>query len=799
MKETVTTRNTHTSHSAHEGIISCEDVSFSYDGGATWALDHVSLTVHEGERVVIVGPNGSGKSTLARVLAGLSAPDGGTVQLVGQRVYDSDGAHPDAYRAAQRHIGAVFQRPEDQIVTTVVEDDVAFGPENLNLDHESIGERVHSALAAVGMEHMRQADPTQLSGGEQQRVAIAGMLAMHSRVLVLDEPTAMLDPDARADVLRTLDSIQEQGITLVIISHLKDEWAHADRVIAMDHGRITQSFSDNNQKAEPLQGTIAEAQPYAGFSVDSTHLSEGLGRKDALSFQHISFRYADARTPAIDDLNLTIEAGSTVAIMGRNGSGKTTFARLMNALETPDNGSITVDGVSVARASRRKAGRSNGASRKERKELRRHLGYVMQHPERQLFAQTVEEDIAFGPKNQGLSEAEVAQRVTHAMQRLHIEHLRHRSPYELSGGQQRLAAIAGVLATNPRVLLMDEPTAALDMDSTARIVSLIQELHNEGVTVLVITHDPQFAVAIADQVVSFGEPARAAERTLARAGLPVSVVNRTSAEKPAKTAAESTTNEHFSPLASLDPRAKIVGFLVLMFTAFAMNSWPQLALGAAVTVGLTLASRVSFLQLFKSVRVFFAMFAMVAVLNLLVVHSGSVLWRLGSFTLTTGGVNTAAIYLLRFTMVITLGAVLLLCTTPTNLTDAFESLLSPLKRFHWHVQELALVLSLALRFLPSLAKETQSIRDAQATRGGTIDSGSFGVRVRALCAIVVPVFAAAIRHADILSLALEARCYEEGITRSHWRPLDFRARDAVFLGLILLVCAGLVAMHVCGV
>lgn len=175
-------------------IITLRDVRFTYDGGATWALDGVSLDIRRGERICLAGPNGSGKSTLSRVIAGLVAPDEGYVALSGNVVFDESGAHADEYRTARCGIGAVFQHPEDQIVTTVTEDDVAFGPENLAIEHDEIGLRISGSLDAVDMSDYRASDPTRMSGGQQQRIAIAGMLAMDSDVLVLDEPTAMLDP-----------------------------------------------------------------------------------------------------------------------------------------------------------------------------------------------------------------------------------------------------------------------------------------------------------------------------------------------------------------------------------------------------------------------------------------------------------------------------------------------------------------------------------------------------------------------------------------------------------------------------
>ena len=221
-------------------IITLRDVRFTYDGGATWALDGVSLDIRRGERICLTGPNGSGKSTLSRVIAGLVAPDEGYVALSGNVVFDESGAHADEYRTARCGIGAVFQHPEDQIVTTVTEDDVAFGPENLAIEHDEIGLRISGSLDAVDMSDYRASDPTRMSGGQQQRIAIAGMLAMDSDVLVLDEPTAGLDPAGRDEIFELVRNYHAQsGATILIVSHSMEDISQiADRLLVMNHAKV---------------------------------------------------------------------------------------------------------------------------------------------------------------------------------------------------------------------------------------------------------------------------------------------------------------------------------------------------------------------------------------------------------------------------------------------------------------------------------------------------------------------------------------------------------------------------------
>ncbi|KFI53735.1 energy-coupling factor transporter ATPase [Bifidobacterium biavatii] len=850
-------------------------IRFSYDGGASWALDGVDLTIHAGEYVCLTGANGSGKSTLARLIAGLTAPDAGDITLLGHRVFaspDADGtaagANPAEYRAARRGIGAVFQNPEDQIVTTITEDDVAFGSENLGLARDTIGERIADSLDAVDMAAHRQDDPTRMSGGQQQRVAIAGMLAMNPAMLVLDEPTAMLDPAARADVLRILDELHARGTTIVHVTHHADEAARADRVVRLEHGRIVgdrRNEADHSADAgtpasKPLPASVrSSAAPHR--QSHSPAGSSATSSAPAIAVSHVSYQYPGADRPAISDLSLTVNAGETVAIMGENGAGKSTLARLLCALDKPTAGSISVAGVPVAvdRAigdaadtlataagtvsseHRHHASRVHALNRRQRERLRSVVGFVMQHPERQLFADTVADDVAYGPRNQRLAEPEVAKRVTDALHLLHIDHLADRSPFSLSGGQQRLVAIAGVIACRPRVLVMDEPTASLDADATARIHELIRALNAQGVTVLIITHSFAEARAVADRTVTLGggsistdtanaaaagaiddhRPAfSAGTKSGANVSAPTSSASSAgnaqsggiTASANAATVSSGLTNtaapDHDaagslggeaargkrSLIARLDPRVKMVAFLAMMFTAFAINTPLQLALGAVVVAGIVAASGVGPLRLLRSVHMFLAMFVVMGLLNVFFVRSGDVLAQLGPIPITDDGVTIAILYALRFALVIILGAILLETTTPTELTDGFGSLLSPLNRFGLHTQELALVMSLALRFLPTLGAEAKAVADAQAARGGTIETGPLPARLRAMTALCVPMFAGAIRHADNLSLALDARCYEEGIRRTHWRELRVRGRDWAFCAATLLYIAALVAL-----
>lgn len=478
--------------------------------GDSVALDDVTLEVCRGERVCVLGANGSGKSTLASVICGLLAPDEGDVELAGHAV--CTGGVPDlaAYRDARRQLGLVFQNPDDQIVTSVVADDVAFGPENLGVPRAQISVRVARELRRVAMEKYAHADPSRLSGGQRQRVCIAGALAMEPAVLVLDEPSSLLDVRGRAAIMRVMGRLAAAGATLVHVTHFMDEALAADRVIVMQHGHVAlegtpdEVFATKNAQViealgleMPFEARLAAALRQAEATSDAVAAPGApSGEKPAASVpaaeppailaRDLGFSYGpDAQ--ALDGVSLEVPARATTAIVGQTGSGKSTLLRLLCGLEAADAGSLTVCGI-------------NAATKRGRRQVRRAVGYVMQHPERQLFAQTVAEDVAFGPRNQGLSTTEVERRVVHALELVGLAGRRDASPFELSGGQQRLAAIAGVLAMEPELLVLDEPTAGLDPRGRARLRALMADLAAHGVTLLQVTHSMEDA-ARADHVV----------------------------------------------------------------------------------------------------------------------------------------------------------------------------------------------------------------------------------------------------------------------------------------------------------
>lgn len=526
-------------------------VHVSHPGAPNEALAGIDLQIPAGQYVCILGGNGSGKSTLLQLMNALALPSAGEVRVFG--VNTSEEGAPLAIRS---RCASVFQHPEDQMVTSIVADDVAFGPENLCVPQPEIARRVDAALEATGMGEFAQSDPADLSGGQMQRVAIAGALAMEPEILLLDEPCAMLDTRGRADVRAIIDRLSARGITIVHVTHFMEDALDADRVIVLERGRIAfdglpeQAFSNEDRvralgleaPCEPRRildamkarsaasSAVSPAVPSAVPSAVSPASSPASSRaassaavdpdlafpgEPSVVFDGVSFSYAAARNPrkrrggflgggkriedapptaplAVSDLSFRAFPGTLTALVGRTGSGKSTTAELACALKLPLSGTVRICGVDTADLNRRS-------------DIRRHVGYVSQLPERQLFAETVFEDVAFGPRNLGLSDDEVSTRVRDALASVNLDptdELLARSPFSLSGGQQRGVALAGVLAMRQDVLVLDEPMAGLDPAGRRHVRAILHDLKRAGSTLIMVTHSMEDVAELADQVIA---------------------------------------------------------------------------------------------------------------------------------------------------------------------------------------------------------------------------------------------------------------------------------------------------------
>lgn len=554
-------------------IVEFESVRFSYDGKRD-ALSHVTLSLEPGSFTCILGGNGSGKSTFAKHVNALLKPDSGTVSVLGL-----DSSNPENVFTIRSNAGMVFQNPDDQIVASVIENDVAFGPENLGVPSEELRPRVEAALEQVGLRGFEKKQTETLSGGQKQRVAVAGVLAMEPKILVFDEASAMLDPRGRAGLMRVCRELNDAGMTIVLITHFMEEAAQADRVIVLENGaialdgnpdevllqaerlaelaldipfatRMSMKLRDlgapvnmhadedglvrelvNLLKGDANRGAdTADRGPAADAAGDQQHApSADDGKGDdlplpatstpAIEFDNVSFTYepvsqaqrrkssvapsgkqADwGRSPdeywALKDLSFTVNDGEFFGIAGHTGSGKSTLIQLANGLLKPNEGTVSIAGRALA-------------SKRAIADARSEVGVVFQYPEHQLFAATVFDDVAFGPRNLGYSADQVEERVRTAMDMVHLnlDELRDRNPFQLSGGQQRRVAFAGVLAMSPHTLVLDEPVAGLDPRGKRRFLGLLRELHEkQGLTVIVVSHNMDDLAQLCDRILVLNE------------------------------------------------------------------------------------------------------------------------------------------------------------------------------------------------------------------------------------------------------------------------------------------------------
>ncbi len=755
-----------------DNAVSLQNIRFSYDGGKTWILDGIDLEIAYGQRIAIIGKNGSGKSTLAKIIAGLSSPDSGIVTLCGIKVFEANNVDSKAYQKARESIGALFQSPEDQIVTTVVEDDVAFGLENLCASKEFMKKNISNALRAVNMENHRFSDPSNMSGGQQQRVAIASSIATKSKLLVLDEPTSMLDSCAKEDVNKLFNKLQTSGTTIVQVTHKISECKNADRILMLENGKL------RDVSLLELDEFFTEKSPAV---IESKSMTENVENSNtAIEISNLRLSYSKNQTPILCDYSLSVKSGEIVAIMGKNGCGKSTLAKAICALIKYDSGSICVNGIKI----------SEKTSKSQMREIRKNIGYVMQLPEQQLFAQTVFEDVAYGPKNFGLEGRELHSRVLNALKSLHIEHLAQKSPFELSGGQQRLAAIAGILACNPKILVLDEPTAGLDFEYAKIVLKILSDLHNKGVTIIVITHDLNEAKSLGARIVTLDSNKK--KRVQVQEQEQVQAQDEKLENTSENGSENKNENKNKSLLSLFNTRIILISCLILMFSAFSITNFYQLGILALSTLALIFLARISPIKLLLSLHMFIAIFVFSGMFNLLVVHSGRELFRIGPLLITDDGIKFAILFASRFSLVILIGSIIVLTISQTRLTEACASIILPLKSVGLPSQEIALIMSLALRFLPTLSKEAESVALAQIARGGNIKDGSIKKRLRAITSLIVPGFASVIRHANTLGLALDSRCYVPGAKRTHLHTEKIHIKDFALLSVTLAIVCGII-------
>ena len=513
-----------------EHVVIVEDLWYKYSRAKDYALKSINLKVKKGEIVLITGPTGAGKSTLAYCLNGTIPHFITEGEMKGNVIVCGMNTREHRIPELAQKVGLVFDDPEIQVFGLTVYEAVAFGPSNLALPLNEITKRVEYALEACRLKGYEERNPNNLSGGEKQSVSIASALSMLPEVLVLDEATAMLDPIGRYRIFTIVKELKEKyGITSIVIAQEVDEIApFADRMIVMNKGEIVlegpprkvlEEYETLKKigvkipqaaelyvrlkekgllRGEKLPLTVKEAAEIVKKLIETKKLSikkksKSIGKKEArieekpiIKVDNVTFEYPGGPV-ALKEVNLEIYPGEFIAIIGQNGSGKTTLVKHFNGLLKPTKGRVLVEGKDTREFTIA--------------ELSRTVGYVYQIPDVMLFHPTVEEELAYGPRNLGLPEEEIRRRVDWALKVLGLEEYRRELPATLPRGLRKRVAIGAILTMKPKVLVVDEPTTGQDWIESFYIMNTLAELNKEGYTIVVITHEMELAAMYAKRII----------------------------------------------------------------------------------------------------------------------------------------------------------------------------------------------------------------------------------------------------------------------------------------------------------
>ena len=791
------------------------------------ALSGVDLDIAPGERVLVLGPSGSGKSTLMGGLAGLL---GGAEEGEATGTLTVDGVVP---AEARGRVGLLMQDPEAQVVLARVGDDVAFGMENLGVPREAIWPRVEESLSAAGLDVPLHHSTTELSGGQKQRLALASILAMGPGLLLLDEPTANLDPSGVAEVRAAVEAVVERtGATMVVVEHRVDVWAPlVDRVIVVADGRIAadgplREVLDQQGEALRERGmwlpgddVAAEVGPAPEVAPASSEGAEEEGARGATPIARVtglSIGY-DKASPVRSGIDLTLERGVSTCIVGANGAGKSTFALTLAGLLSPLAGTVEV---------KTSDGTRGDPHEWSSKQLLGRMSMVFQEPEYQFLASTVADELAIGPRAVGMSEEEIAPLVEEHMEALGLTKLARANPMTLSGGEKRRLSVATALISAPELLILDEPTFGQDRGTWLGLVRLLRAALARGVTLVSITHDPAFVAAMGQRVVDLGslgsrgggKPCGCAESALASpldeadsgrasrtsvgsesgdstgatmigdaTGTEVPADDAPAGEVPAS-AATSGAARMGAPASARAPRRGLLDRTnpVARVLALLVATTPLLITIDPVSAGVALALELSLIPLSGvSARSFFLkatpllIAAPLGALSMLLYAApgGHVYWSFGPAAISDHSMWLALGIALRMCALVIPAIALLDRIDPTDMGDGLAQIL--------HLPARPVLAALAgVRMTSLMAADWKALERARRARG--VGDAS---RIRSFLRGSFSLLVFALRRSGKLATTMEARGFGAAGRRTWARPSRLRAADAALMAVAIAVPA----------
>ena len=773
--------------------VCARDWGWRHAGRKNAALSGVDLDIAPGERVLVLGPSGSGKSTLMGGLAGLL---GGAEEGEATGTLTVDGVAP---AQARGRVGLLMQDPEAQVVLARVGDDVAFGMENLGVAREGIWPRVEESLAAVGLSVPLDHSTTELSGGQKQRLALASILAMGPGLLLLDEPTANLDPSGVAEVRAAVEAVVEKtGATMVVVEHRVDVWASlVDRVIVVADGAIAADGPLREVLAQqggalrergiwlPGDDVAAEVGPapeVAPASFEGAQDDAENGAQTATPIARVAdltIGY-DKAAPVRSGIDLTIERGVSTCIVGANGAGKSTFALTLAGLLPPLEGTVEVQTSDGTRGDPHEW---------SSKQLLGRMSMVFQEPEYQFLASTVAEELAIGPRAAGMSEEEIAPLVDEHLEALGLTTLARANPMTLSGGEKRRLSVATALISAPELLILDEPTFGQDRGTWLGLVRLLRAALARGVTLVSITHDPAFVAAMGQRVVDLGQVgtrgASPAETTDEAGAAPAGHAHDEGAQSatnaaPAPARGAQTAEQQGTQtgpqrgarglLACANPVARVLALLVattpLLITIDPVSAAVALALELALMPLSGVSARSFFL---KATPLLVA--APLGALSMLLYASpgGHVYWQLGPAAISDHSMWLALGIGLRMCAIVMPAIALLDRIDPTDMGDGLAQIL--------HLPARPVLAALAgARMTSLMAADWKALERARRARG--VGDAS---RIRSFLRGAFSLLVFALRRSGKLATTMEARGFGAAGKRTWARVSRLRAADAVLM------------------
>ena len=720
-------------------VITVKNLNFKYPQSNRAALFDVSFGIEKGSYVAIVGYNGCGKSTLARLLCGLEVPESGTIEI-----------------EENNKIGIVFQSPKDQLVSGVVSRDTAFGAQNLGLPPGEVELRVIESLNIVDMLDRASSSTSALSLGQTQKIALSGVLALRPEILILDEAVSMLDPLSRSEILEFLRYWHKCGNTIIQITHDLETLSDADTVLGMEEGRV---FFYGTKNAFMEDG--ANVSRICGESLRKNKRQKNISENEvALSLRDVSYVYekkdsADSSvTHGVFDINLDFYKGSLTALTGASGAGKSTLMEVCAGLMAADSGSI------YCRSSQRPS-------------------LAQQNAQAALFEPFAADDVAFGPRNRGITGADLKSLVERSMNQTAIpfEKFGERHTFELSGGEQRRLSIAGILAMDSDVVMFDEPTAGLDCPSRDEVMALLRRLADEGKTVIFSTHkrdEADFAdreIAIKDGRVESDSLAGVAENNSPAAEavdesskLPaMEIAGMITGLKNLSSGLSRSKQKKKSPVEKMPPILRILLFIALF--AFSLAARPLWLCCVALGVGIVycLLCGFSLRRLFiTSLKIlpfllFFSIFQ-------IIFHPALpdevrfTTWKW--FMITPSKLLFCLAAIIRTDAALAFISAFFISTPEYDLMDGLKILLRLLCFREKIIRYFILIIEVIFRFIPLLVDEAVAILKTQAIRGGLGNVKGKLAKIRAVIPLFVPLVIQTIKRSEALADAITMRCFK---------------------------------------